>query len=176
MSVITQQKVYIQRYWTDLELLADGFRSYLPIKRVTMACMLPMNQAPKNISTSGNTITAQTGYWIIYTSGDVLKETLGDYKSRPIDPAIFNKTYRRWSEPNMQLTITEEYLQRLGCKPYCKTAHVWAKQVTSETWVQSILGLKPSIAPVGDWLCVGMEGEPWTETDEWFHSHYELPS
>src|ERR1043165_356291 len=106
MTDITQQTIYIQRYWTDLELLADGFRSYRSIKRITMARMLPINEAPKDISTAGNKIIVQAGYWIAYTSGDVLKETLDEYQARPIDPTIFNRTYCRWNEPNSQLTIT----------------------------------------------------------------------
>lgn len=34
---------------------------------------------------------------------------------------------------------------------------------------------EPSVAPKGAWLCVGMEGEPWSMTEAWFQAHYLLP-
>ena len=40
MITKAQQNVYIQRDWTEQELVADGFLSYRPVKRITMVRML----------------------------------------------------------------------------------------------------------------------------------------
>jgi hypothetical protein len=172
---MNQQKVYVQRQWTDDELTADGFLYYRPVKRMTMVRLLPPEEAPKIMKAAGNTITAEAGYWIAYAAGDTLKAALDDYKPRPIDPEIFAETYRPWDEPREKLTPTQAHLQQLGCTPYYKTAGVWAKLLTAETRVQGMESAQPSVAPKGAWLCVGMEGEPWSITDVWFQAHYLLP-
>jgi hypothetical protein len=174
MTALAEKKVYIQRDWTDQELIADGFLSYRPVKRITMARMLPMEEAPKTIKTSGNTFTVQAGYWIAYKAGHRLKETLDDYEPQPIDPDIFAAAYRLWDEPDEYLTATQAQLQRLGCKPYYKIVGVWAKQLVIETWVQSMESVEPSLAPKEAWLCVGIEGEPWIMTDTWFQANYRI--
>jgi hypothetical protein len=175
MTVIDQDKVYVQRQWTDQALVADGFLAYRPVKRITMARRLPPEEAPKTMTASGNTITAAAGSWIAYAAGDVLKETLSDYTPRPIEPGIFAETYHRWDEPNWHPTSAQAHLQRLGCQPYYKIVGVWAKQLAADTWVQSMESAEPTLAPKGTWLCVGMEGEPWGMTDAWFQVHYLLP-
>jgi hypothetical protein len=170
-----QQKVYIQRDWTDQELVADGFLSYRPVKHITMVRMLPPEEAPKTMKAAGNTITAEAGYWVAYVAGETLKATLDDYNPRPIEPVIFAETYRHWDEPNIELTPTETHLQELGCNTYYKTGSIWAKKLDTEIWVQGIESNKPTRTPSGMWLCVGMEGEPWSITDAWFQAHYLLP-
>ena len=171
MSIL---KVYLQRHWTDQELVADGFHAYRPVKRITMARRLPPDKAPKIIKTSWATLTAPAGYWIAYVAGEALAETLDDYQPRPIEPHIFAETYRPWYTPTWKRTPTEAHLQRLGCQPYFKIAGVWAKQLASDAWVQSMESGKPSRAPKGEWLCVGTEGEPWSVTAAWFHARYLL--
>jgi hypothetical protein len=171
----TQSKVYVQRQWTDAELITDGFLYYRPVKRVTMVRKLPPEEAPKSMKSAGNTITAEAGYWIAYAAGEVIKAALDDYKPRPIEPEIFAETYRTWDEPDLQLTSTEAHLRQLGCQPYYKTAGVWAKLLTAETRIQGMESDEPSVAPKGAWLCVGMEGEPWSITEAWFQAHYLLP-
>src|SRR5579871_2020505 len=94
MPVMDQQKVYVQRQWTNQELMADGFLVYRPVKRITMVRILPPEEAPKTMKASRNTITAEAGYWIAYAAGATLKRTLDDYEPRPIAPGIFAKTYR----------------------------------------------------------------------------------
>ena len=41
MTTVAHPKVYIQRDWKDQALIADGFLSYCPVKRITMVRMLP---------------------------------------------------------------------------------------------------------------------------------------
>jgi hypothetical protein len=175
MVAMNQSNVYAQRHWTNDELMADGFLHYYPVKRVTMVRMLPPEEAPQTMKASGNTITAEAGYWIAYTAGEALKEKLDDYDPRPIEPTIFAETYRPWDEPNEALTSTESHLQRLGCQPYYKIAGVWAKQLTADTWVQGIESAEPVLSPKNNWLCIGVEGEPWSMTGDWFLKHYLSP-
>ena len=175
MAVMAQQKVYIQRDWTDQALIADGFLYYRPVKRITMARMLPPEEAPKIIKASWATLAAPAGYWIAYVAGKTLKESLDDYEPRPIEPHIFADTYRPWNEPTWKPTVTEAHLQRLGCQPYYKIAGVWAKQLAIETWVQGMESDAPSLSPKGAWLCVGTEGEPWSVTEAWFQMRYLMP-
>jgi len=165
--------IYQQRAWTDQQLVAQGFQYYRPVKRVSMVRMLPPNEAPKIIKTAWDTIVAQAGYMIAYVAGDTLKKSLDDYEPRPIEPRIFAKTYKPWDEPSWKPSLTEKHLMELGCKPYYKTAGVWAKKLKQDTYVQSIESSKPTIAPAGAWLCVGTEGEPWSVTDDWFRLRYD---
>ena len=113
MIPVARQKVYVQHNWTDQALVADGFLSYRPVKRITMARMLPSNEAPKTMTTSGNGITAKAGYWIAYVAGIALKDRLDDYKPRPIEPDIFAQTYRPWDDLSWRPTPTETHLRQL---------------------------------------------------------------
>jgi hypothetical protein len=168
-------KIVRQRKWTKNELLRDGFAYYDSRKRVSMARRLPKEEAPKVIHTAWDTIIAQAGYYILYQPGDVLHESLDDYEPRPLEPHIFAKTYALWDEPGWKPSPTERHLMQLGCKPYYKTVGVWAKRLTEPTYVQSLESPKPSLAPVGAWLCVGAAGEPWSVTDDWFRWRYVIP-
>ncbi|MEO8607532.1 MAG: hypothetical protein ABI690_06605 [Chloroflexota bacterium] len=171
----SRPKIFAQRKWTTDQLVAQGFHYYKPRKRITMARVLQSFEAPKVIKTSWDTIVAKAGYYIAYAPGDVLRKDLDDYDPRPIEPHIFKQTYRPWKEPDWKPTRVERYLMKMGCKPYYKTAGVWAKRLKHETWVQSIESSKPSLSPVGAWLCVGTAGEPWTVEDRWFRARYIIP-
>jgi hypothetical protein len=170
-----QQKVYVQQDWTDDALLADGFLSYRPFKSVTMVRKLPAGEAPKTMKAGRDIVTAEAGYWIAYVAGEMVKSTLDDYKPRPIEPDIFAETYHAWDEPNWKPTLSEIRLKQLGCTPYYKIASIWAKQLTTDTWIKGIESDEPSLSIKGAWLCIGMEGEPWSITDAWFQAHYQLP-
>jgi hypothetical protein len=173
--VAAKPAIYQQRHWTDQQLIAQGFQYYRPVKRLTMVRVLPPEEAPKTIKTSWDTIVAKAGYIIAYVPGDTLKKSLDDYDPRPIEPKIFAKTYKDWDEPNWKPTPTEKHLQQLGCKPYYKVAGVWAKKLKYDTYIQSKESSKPMLAPLGAWLCVGTEGEPWSVTEDWFKTRYIQP-
>ena len=170
-----KQKAYEQHDWTNKALIADGFLAYRPVKRITMARILPPEEAPKTIKTSWDTLTAKAGYWIAYVAGSIMKKKLDDYHPRPIAPTIFSKTYLPWDEPNWKPSPTEAHLKKMGCMPYYKTASVWAKRLTVETWVQGLESDKPALSPKGSWLCIGTAGEPWSVTQAWFKTRYQLP-
>lgn len=173
--VTTRPRVYQQRPWTDQQLVMMGFRYYQPVKRITMARPLPPEEAPKVIKTSWDTITAQAGYMIAYTAGDRVKEKLDDYDPRPIEPHIFDMTYKAWDDADWTPTPAEGHLIKLGCVPFHKVVGVWAKKLKHDTWVQSMESSKPSLAPAGAWLCVGVAGEPWTVQEDWFKTRYVIP-
>ena len=84
--ITARPPTYQQRHWTDQQLIAQGFQYYRPVKRLTMARVLPASEAPKIIKTSWDTITAKAGYIIAYVAGDTLKKSLDDYDPRPIEP------------------------------------------------------------------------------------------
>jgi hypothetical protein len=172
MTAVVRDKVYVQWQWTDEALIADGFQSCQPIKRLVMARRLPADEAPKIIESDGETLTAEAGYWIAYVAGKTLKATLDEYEPRPIEPHIFAETYRPWDEPDQTLTVTQAHLQQLGCQSYYKFANIWAKQLSTETWIQGMESDEPVLTPAGEWLCIGAGGEPWSVTDEWFQTHY----
>lgn len=167
--------MYKPHPWTDEELKTDGFRYFYPIKRVSMVRLLPESESPKIIQTPWNNVIAKTGDYIAYVAGDKIKNSLDDYEPRPIEPAIFHETYEPWTDPNWKPTPAEAHLSKLGCKPYYKTAGVWAKRLREKTLVQSLESPAPSITPAGAWLCIGVAGEPWTVSDEWFHWRYIVP-
>jgi hypothetical protein len=175
MMLSSQKKVYVQQHRTYQKLVADGFHNYHPIKRITMVRRLSAKDAPMMIETDGEMLTAEAGYWIAYVAGKDLKETLNDYEPRPIDPGVFAKTYRPWNQAKKNLSVTQAHLQQLGCQAYYNFSGVWAKQLTAEVLVQRMENEEPLLAPAGAWLCIGMEGEPWSVTEAWFREHYFPP-
>lgn len=169
-----QSKAYVQEHWTDQDLLADGFRSYRPIKHLMMMRMLPPQGAPEIMEDPEVLPPTRARYWMAYSMGSAVKST-DDYDSQPIEAGIFSETFSRWDEPDWKPTSTEMHLERLGCMPYYRSASVWAKQLTVETLVRGKKHGRSLSAPAGAWLCVGASGESWSETDEWFQSHFFLP-
>lgn len=166
--------IYRQRPWTPAELTRKGFRYYLPVKRVSLVRRLPEGTAPMTIKTPYDTIVAEAGDYIAYVAGTEVKAKLEDYEPRPIEPAIFDATYLPWDDDSWTPTPTEAHLVSLGCKPYYKVAGVWAKQLKTPAYVQSIESPELTLVPVGAWLCIGTAGEPWSVTDEWFHERYQV--
>nr|MBA3874947.1 hypothetical protein [Anaerolineae bacterium] len=135
--VTARPAIYQARKWTDRQLVEQGFEYYRPVKRVTMARLLPAAEAPKIIKTAWDTIVARPGYIIAYVAGDTLKSSLDEYDPRPIEPNIFAKTYKPWDDPRWKPSPTERHLMVLGCRPYYKMAGVWAKKLKQDTYVQS---------------------------------------
>lgn len=165
MTLGASQKIYIQRDWTNQELLADGFLSYSPVKRITMARIPSTDETLKTI---------KVGYWIAYVTGETLKEKGDGYQLCLIEPSVFLKSYKPWDEPNWQPTLAEAYLQRLNCQPYYEIAMVWAKQLSKPIWILGIDCDEILLAPKDDWLCLNTEGKLWTTPQEYFYTRYLL--
>lgn len=168
MNVIRQQD------WTEPELIRAGFEKYDRIKQVVMARRLPESESPLTIVTEwGETLVAETGYAICYRAGEVKQPTLKDYYHWPVEPYIFDDTYRPWDQREWQPTPTEQHLMELGCRPYYKMANVWAKEVKHNIWMQSPEHREPVQVGPGRFLVIGVRGEPYTMSVNEFYSRYE---
>jgi len=168
MNVIKQQD------WTEQELVRAGFERYDRIKQVVMARRLSEAEAPLVIKTEwGEELVAEAGYAICYRAGEVIQPTRDDYYHWPVDPYIFDDTYRPWDQREWQPTPTEEHLMELGCRPYYKLASVWAKEVTHSLWMQSPEHREPVQVEPGRFLVIGARGEPYTMGVDEFYSRYK---
>jgi hypothetical protein len=173
MEAGQKSEIIRQSDYTEQELRALGFQKFERKKQVVMARELPDEEAPKYIQMSdGSTTVATAGYKICYMAGDLPRPNLHDYPHWPVEPSIFNQTYRAWDEPNWQPTPAEIHLIQLGCRPYYKAAHVWAKEIREDTYIQSIEHEQPVLAETGKILAIGVKGEPYTMGDQTFSERY----
>lgn len=162
-----------QRNWTEQELKLAGFESYERIKQVVMARRLSAKEAPLTIMTEWDEeLVAREGYAICYRAGDVMHSKLEDYYHWPVEPYVFDDTYRPWDQRDWKPTPTEEHLMQLGCHPYYKLSNVWAKKVTHPIWMQSPEHEKPVEVGPGRYLVIGIQGEPYTMGADEFFSRY----
>jgi hypothetical protein len=169
MAVIRQQD------WSDDALIAAGFRYYPRRKQLVLARELPPEEAPKTISAPWATLVADAGEMICYNPSYERRDSIDEYEHWPVNPAIFEATYKPWDEPERTVTPAEMHLLKSGCKPYYKTAGAWAKRLTEPVMVQSMESPEPIQLPVGAWLLVGVHGEPWGSADADFKSRYVVP-
>jgi hypothetical protein len=168
-------KVIKQRNWTNQELLRAGFAQYDRIKEVVMARRLPESEAPLIINTEwGEQLVAETGYAICYRAGDTIQPTLQDYYHWPVEPYIFDDTYRPWDQREWTPTSTEKHLTKLGCRPYYKLASIWAREITQPILMQSPEHQRPVKVNPGRYLVIGIQGEPYTMGKDEFFSRYQL--
>lgn len=162
--------------WTEDKLQAAGFARYERKKQVVLARRLPENEAPKQIRTSyGDILVASVGYMICYAAGTQVQPTLDDYDHWPVEPAIFEQTYRPWDEPEWQPTPPEQHLMSLGCQPFYKAAGVWAKPLEEDIYIQSLEHEQPVKIDSGQILAIGAEGEPYSMGSQTFHDRYQMP-
>lgn len=163
-----------QRNWTDQELILAGFEHYDRIKQVVMARRLSEAEAPLTIQTEwGEQLVAEVGYAICYRAGNVIQPSLNDFYHWPVEPYIFDDTYRPWDQRNWTATPTEKHLMTLGCRPYYKLASIWAKQITKTIHMQSPEHQLPVKVEPGRYLVIGAHGEPYTMGPDEFFSRYE---
>lgn len=162
-----------QRKWTDEELKAQGFQYYPPIKRLVMAKLLVET---KNIDVQTETITGKVGDFICYNPGREYRPNPDDYDHWPVRRDIFFKNYKAWDEPAWKPNPAEKHLLSLGCQPYYKHQGVWAQRLRKPRVVQSLESPEPVEIPPGRWLIIGVEGEPYSTSDEEFRERYEVPA
>jgi hypothetical protein len=164
-----------QRDWTADELRAQGFRYYQRKRQVVMARALPAAESPKTIHTDWDTLVATTGYMICYDVSDgALHASLDRYKHWPVEPHIFEITYRAW-DAQFAPTTAEAHLAQLGCKPYYKFIGLWAKKVVRPAYVQTLESVSAVEVPLGAYLTIGIKGEPTSMTAHEFYNRYEPP-
>lgn len=158
--------------YTAERLRSAGFRYFDVRKRLTMARLLPESEAPKYIPTDYEMLVATAGYYICYQPTADRKTHLDDYHHWPVAPQHFNQTYCPWDEPNWKPSSAEVHMMQQGCKPYYKHAGVWARRATKPLKVQSLESQEPLEVPVGAWICVGINGEPYVVSDEDLKQRY----
>lgn len=162
-----------QRQWTDAELLAAGFHRYQRRKTVVLARELPPHEAPKTIRVELDTLVVPAGYILCYeVNGGKPKASIDDYPQRPVDPIIFRKTYCPWNDA-WTPTPVQRHLLEMGCAPFYKSVGAWAKQLDAPQWIQSLESLEPVLVPAGAWVLIGVDGEPYSTTDEEFRKRYQ---
>ncbi len=162
-----------QRQWTDADLRAAGFQRYARRKTVVMARELPPHEAPKIIRVELDTLVVPAGYMLCYeVNGGKPQAALDDYPQHPVEPIVFRKTYRSWDE-TWTPTPAQRHLLDMGCAPYYKAAGVWARQCAMPQWIQSLESVEPICVPAGAWVLIGVDGEPYSTTDEEFRKRYQ---
>ena len=173
---MSQGELIEQKNWTDDELIAAGFRPYVRRKQVVMARQLPAEDSPREIPSKYEILVADGEYVICYDTGDHVGGRFEDYHRWPIRKDIFDRDYRIWDEVGWMPIPAQLHLMSLGCLPYYKIAHVWAKELVQDTPVRSLESPEPVLIPAGAWLCIGTEGEPYSMDKETFHSRYYTDS
>ncbi len=169
-------EVIRQRRWTEEELRAMGYQYFDRIKEITMARVLSPTEAPLTIPTNtGDSLTAEAGYYICYQPGDTAKVTLNQYDHWPVEPTIFERVYKPWDVPDWQPNSAEKHLILLGCKPYFKAVGVWAKKLDEPAFVQSLESARPIRVASGQYVLIGSEGEPYSVGESTLMKRYRPP-
>lgn len=162
-----------QKSLTDSQLEEDGFKQYPRKKELVMARQLDDSEVPLEIKTAwGDILIAQTGYMICYDTDDKFFARPQDYAHWPVEPKIFEKTYKVWDEA-LAPTKAQEQLRKIGCKPYYKAVGIRAKLLEEDVYIQSLEHEKPVLVPKDRVLAIGAEGEPYHMGDETFHNRYD---
>ena len=169
---MTDTLILRQRKWTDDELKAGGFRYFQPIKRLIMARLLAEN---KRIDIETETITGKIGDFICYRPGTEARDNADDYDHWPVRRDIFFKNYKAWDDPDWQPNPAERHLLSTGCQPFYKALGVWAQRLHHPQRVQSLESPIPAVISPGYWLIIGVEGEPYSMSDESFRGRYAVP-
>ncbi|MCU0499542.1 MAG: hypothetical protein MUF87_19505 [Anaerolineae bacterium] len=164
-----------QRPWTEIELRAQGFAYYERKKQLVLAGRLPSTRAPLPILYDFETVYAQAGDVICFTPTEQIRKSIMDYTHWSVKPDIFRETYRIWDAPHWTPNAGVQHLMRHGCRPYYKHQGVWAKQLTEPLTLQSLESAEPTEVPVGAWLAIGSQGEPWHIAPENFYERYLSP-
>lgn len=158
---------------TDNQLEQDGFKEFSRKKELVMARQLPIEESPLEIKTDwGEILIAHTGYMICYNTEEQFFDTIADYDLWPVEPQIFEKTYKTWDE-DFSPTKAQQQLADIGCKPYYKAVGVHAKLLEEDVYIQSLEHEKPVLVPKDRVLAIGEEGEPYHMGDETFHDRYD---
>lgn len=168
-------EVIRQKKWTESELRAMGYEYYTRIKEVTMARQLPAEEAPKKVITiQGDELIAEAGYMICYHAGENVFPLLDSYVQWPVSGEIFQQTYKRWDEPDWQPSPAEKKLMDLGCEPYYKATGVWAKKLETDAYLQSLEHPEPVKIRTGQYVAIGIKGEPYSMGPETLHERYQV--
>ena len=168
-AAMDADEVLRQRDWSEDELRAAGFRCWLPRKRLVMAREL---RAAQTVMSNFGPLQALPGDMLCYRPEDPTQPGAGE--RWPVRHELFERVYRPWDEALPQLAGIEA-LQQAGCRPWYKYRGVWALRLHAARRVQSLESAQPVTVNAGNWLLIGLAGEPWHMDDAAFHSRYHLP-
>lgn len=169
-------EVIRQRSWTKKQLRAAGFQYFERRKELIMVRELPAAEAPKQIvSSCDEPLVVEAGYMICYSPGKTRQSDLDAYEQWPVEPEIFDDTYSPWDETAWKPTPAVKHLMKLGCQPYYKSSGVWAKKVDEPCTIQSLESEKPFQVEIGWIVVIGVNGEPYSMTEDSFTSRYQMP-
>jgi hypothetical protein len=163
-----------QRQWSDEELCAAGFAPYERKKQLVMARVLPAAEAPLTIIWPLETIVVEAGYILCYDPAEGIRPALAEYDLWPVRPDMFALSYKVWDEPTWSPSPAEDHLMRLGCNPYFKAQKIWARRLPTSMYVQSVESPVPVLVSAGNWLAIGVLGEPWYIEDSTFQHRYTV--
>ena len=162
-----------QRHWTKEELIARGYTFYERKKTVVMARKVPADAKPYIITTrQGDRLHVEPNYVMCYHAGETVYEALEDYERWPVAASIFAKSYKTWDEPNWVPTSSEQQLIQLDCRPYYKFAGVWVKRSEGDDRIQSLEHDAPVTVPTGDYIAIGIDGEPYRIGETTLNNRY----
>ena len=168
------EDVIRQRNWTPEQLREMGYEYFDRKKEVTLARKLAKEEAPKTIKTTwGDTLIAIEGYMICYDAGDDRLDNIDDYEQWPVAPEIFAQTYKDWDEDDWTPTPAERHLLENDCKPYFKSGGIWARRLEEDVFLQSLEHAQPVKIRTGQYVAIGVEGEPYSMGAKTFHSRYQ---
>ncbi len=160
-----------QRDWTDTELRAAGFQFWLPRKRLVMAREL---SAARTVHSVVGPLQANAGDMLCYRPDGQERAQLNELERWPVRRDLFERDYRAWDEALPELAGLD-VLQQAGCTPWYKVRGVWAQRLTEAQCVQSLESAQPVSVAAGNWLLIGLSGEPWHMDEAAFGSRYHLP-
>ena len=104
-----------QQSKTDSQLKRDGFKDYSRKKELVMARRLPAADAPLEIKTNwGETLIAKAGYMICYNTANQFFDNVSQYDHWPVEPQIFEETYKPWDEAFLPDKAGLQLLAALG--------------------------------------------------------------
>ena len=158
-----RNEVLRQRAWSEDALRAAGFRFWLPRKRLVMARRL---SAAATVMSSVGPLQAASGDWLCHRPDE--------HEHWLVRQDLFERSYRPWDETLPRLAEIDD-LRQAGCTPWYKYRGVWAQQLQAERCIQSLESAEPLRVEVGNWLLVGLAGEPWHMDDTAFRSRYHRP-
>ena len=120
-----------------------------------------------------------SSFEVLLDSGDVIQGQPEDYFCVSPDDGghwivahdIFQQTYTPADRRSIQADSAAMRLFDEGFRPYRQPQITWAKPLDRPRRIHTLEG--DVMAEVGDYLCLGPQGEQWPQKPERFERHYE---
>lgn len=160
---------------TNHEKRELGFMYYERKPITVMARVLTAMELPRTFTNwNGEPLIAdEMGYIVCFNP---IKEKdkaipMHQLPQYPVKYSVFVQTYRLF-ELIDELNEAEKGLIAQGCLPFYKFVGVWAKPVTTEIQILGLEHKNPEIVPLGNFLALGVDNEPYHMPAERFNELY----